>query len=179
MVALMFKLIRLTAGRSQPKICSTSTPSSLAKKKTSEAARNHPKRRDRFLHESTLDVDASGLPLWLGTDRKIYSGFSNSDKAVIWTESLNGTESTSFAKTHDPYCYLQFADFDLFYTKNQRAIEGARRVQRAASTRMNLLAPEHPDREQWQRWVNDAATAINELSAERKMMPTGIPNRLD
>lgn len=165
MVALMFKLIRPTAVRSRPKICSTPTPSSLAAKKLTQAARNYPKQENRFLHESTLDVDTSGLPLWLGTDRKIYSGFSDSGKAMIWTESLNGAESTSFAKTHDPYCYLQFGDFDLFYTKNQRAIEGARRVQRAASTRMNLLALEHPDREQWQRWINDAATAINELSA--------------
>jgi hypothetical protein len=84
--------------------------------------------------------------------------------AIIWTESSSGVKSTSFASTHNPYCYLQFADFDLFYTKNQRAIEGARRVQRAASTRMNLLAPGHSDRKQWQQWIKDAEAAIQELS---------------
>jgi hypothetical protein len=165
MVALMFKLIKQAATRNRPSIRSHPAPSSLAARKLSQAPRNAPKQEDRFLHESTRDVDAAGLPLWLGTDRKIYSGFNNSGKAIIWTESLNGVESTSFTKTRDPYCYLPFGDFDLFYTKNQRAIEGARRVQRAASTRMNLLAPEHPDRKQWQQWIKDAAAAIQELSA--------------
>ena len=164
MVALMFKLIRLTVCRRRPEICSTPTLSSLATKRPSQAARNYPERKERFLHESTRDVDASGLPLWLGTDRKIYSGFSDSGVAIIWTESSSGIKSASFASTHDPYCYLHFADFDLLFTKNQRAIEGARRVQRAASTRMNLLIPGHPDRKQWQQWIKDAEAAIQELS---------------
>jgi hypothetical protein len=166
MVALMFKLNSLTNKRNRPVTYSTSPDSFSVEKQPSQLSQNQPKLDDRFLHESTLDVDNDGLPLWLGTDRKIYSGFCKSGKAIIWSESLDGIESTSFSSTRNPFCYLRFGDFDPFYTKTQRAIEGARRVQRAASTRINLLDPAHPQRQQWQQWIMDAATVIKALSGD-------------
>jgi hypothetical protein len=168
MIALMFKLIRPTAGQGGPVICPSNSHQSPAKKTRHQITEAELNSEGRAFHESTLDVDADGLPLWLGTDRKIYSGFSKSGAALIWNESPNGVEWTSFEDTHDPYCYLDFGDFDLFYTKNQRAIEGAQRVRDAASCRMNLLSPEHAHRSHWQRWINDATSAINQLSERER-----------
>ena len=164
----MFNLIRPTASQGGTAISpakSKQSPSNTTGHQITGAELNS---EGRAFHESTLDVDAEGLPLWLGTDRKIYSGFSKSGAALIWNESPTGVAWTSFEDTQDPYCYLDFGDFDLFYTKNQRAIEGAQRVRDAASSRMNLLTPEHAQRSYWQRWINDATSAINQLAEKER-----------
>ena len=126
------------------------------------------KAEARVFHESTLDVDAQGLPLWMGTDRKIYSGFSKQGTAIIWNESANGIELTSFEETQDPFCYLQFGDFDLFYNNTERAIEGAKRVRSAASQRISLLAHDDVEQPLWNRWIADATSAINRLSEKAR-----------
>ena len=118
----------------------------------------------RTFHESTLDVDAEGVPLWLGTDRKIYSGFSKPGAAIIWNESANGIELTSFEETQDPFCYLHFGDFDLFFTETERAIEGAERVRGAASQRISQLTSDAAELPLWRRWIADATSAIKYLS---------------
>jgi hypothetical protein len=104
----------------------------------------------------------------MGTDRKIYSGFSKPGTAIIWNESANGIELTSFEETQDPFCYLQFGDFDLFYNNTERAMEGAERVRRAASHRISLLAPDDAERPLWNRWITDATSAINRLSEKAR-----------
>ncbi len=167
MIALMFKPTRpanLSGTTSCPPESNYHAPQKTRRRVNAAAFRPEA----RFFHESTLDVDAEGLPLWMGTDRKIFSGFRKPGDAIIWNESAEGIELTSFGETQDPFCYLQFGDFDLFYTKIERAIEGAKRVRSAASHRISLLALEDAERPLWNRWIADATSAINRLSEKAR-----------
>ncbi len=163
MIALMFKPTRpanLSGTISCPPESNYHAPQKTRRRVNAAAFRPEA----RVFHESTLDVDAEGLPLWMGTDRKIFSGFLKPGDAVIWNESAEGIELTSFGETQDPFCYLQFGDFDLFYTNTERAIKGAKRVRSAASHRISLLASDAAEVPFWRRWIADATSAINRLS---------------
>ena len=163
MIALMFKPTKpanLSGTTSCPPESNYHAPQKTQRRDNAAAFRPEA----RIFHESTLDVDAEGLPLWMGTDRKIFSGFRKPGEAIIWNESAEGIELTSFGETQDPFCYLQFGDFDLFYTKTERAIKGAKRVRNAASHRISLLASDAAELPLWHRWVADATSAINRLS---------------
>ncbi len=165
MIALMFKPTRpanLSGTTSCPPESNYHAPQKTRRRVNAAAFRPEA----RFFHESTLDVDAEGLPLWMGTDRKIFSGFHKPGDAIIWNESAEGIELTSFAETQDPFCYLQFGDFDLFHTNTERAIEGAKRVRSAASHRISLLASDAAEVPFWRRWIADATSAVNRLSGE-------------
>ena len=162
MIALMFKPTR-PANLSGIASCPPDSDYHALRKTRRRITADTFKPEGRAFHESTLDVDAHGLPLWMGTDRKIYSGFSKPGIAIIWSESADGIELTSFEETQDPFCYLPFGDFDLFYTRTERAIEGAGRVRGAACQRIAQLAPSDAQRPLWNRWIADATSAINRL----------------
>jgi hypothetical protein len=163
MIALMFKPTRpanLSGTTSCPPESNYHAPQKTRRRVNAAAFRPEA----RVFHESTLDVDAEGLPLWMGTDRKIFSGFLKPGDAIIWNESAEGIELTSFGETQDPFCYSQFGDFNLFHTNTERAIEGAKRVCSAASHRISLLASDAAEVPFWRRWIADATSAINRLS---------------
>ena len=70
MIALMFQSTRpanLNGTTKRPPDSNYHAPQKTGRHLTASGF----KAEARVFHESTLDVDAQGLPLWMGTDRKI------------------------------------------------------------------------------------------------------------